>query len=130
MSVSTQEIFRLTRKERNIYSLTHLPNSLLSGIFSLLYVDFYWDNLALNQWYFVGAQILYAIVNSLNDFYFGRMSDNTKFQKWGSRRLIYIKWGGVLWGLFFFLAWIPWSQTNQIVIFIQYLIIICCFDTI
>jgi len=127
--VSEQEKFRLTRKERNIYALTSMPNAVLAGIFSLLYVDFFWDNLALNQWYFISAQILYAVVNSLNDFYFGRISDNTNFRKWGSRRLIYIKWGGILWGLFFFLAWIPWSQTNQIVIFVQYLIIICCFDT-
>ncbi len=127
--MSEQDKFRLTRKERRIYSLTSMPNTILAGIFSLLYVDYFWDNLALNQWYFIGAQILYAVVNSLNDFYFGRISDNTNFQKWGSRRLIYIKWGGILWGLFFFLAWIPWSQTNQIVIFVQFLVIICCFDT-
>ncbi|TFG18657.1 MAG: MFS transporter [Promethearchaeota archaeon] len=105
-----------------------MPNVVLAGLFSLLYVDFYWNKLSLNHWVFVGAQILYAVVNSLNDFYFGTISDKTNFQKWGSRRLIYIKWGGILWGLFFFLAWIPWGN-NDIVLFVQYLLIICCFDT-
>jgi GPH family glycoside/pentoside/hexuronide:cation symporter len=123
-----KESFKLTRKERFIYSLTNLPNILLAGIFGLTYVNFFWNDLGLQQAFFVTGQVIYAIVNSLNDFYFGRISDKTNFQRWGSRRLIYIKWGGVLWAIIFFSMWFPWSYTNQIIIFIHFIVSICAFD--
>jgi len=123
-----KESFQLTRKERIIYSLTDLPNILLAGIFSLTYVNFFWDDLGLKQFYFVLGQAIYLVINSLNDFYFGRISDKTNFQRWGSRRLIYIKWGGVLWTIVFFSMWFPWSYTNQIIIFFHFLVSICAFD--
>jgi len=118
----------LTKKERIIYSLTSLPNTLLAGIFGLTYVNFFWDDLGLQQTYFVLGQVIYAVINSLNDFYFGRVSDKTDVNKWGSRRLIYIKWGGVLWAFIFFSMWFPWSYTNQIIIFVHFLVSICAFD--
>ena len=43
--------FKLTKKERFLYSLTNLPNTLLSGIFALTYVNFFWDDLGLQQTY-------------------------------------------------------------------------------
>jgi len=79
--------FKLTKKERFIYSLTNFPNILLAGIFSLTYINFFWDDLGLQQTYFIFGQIIYAIINSLNDFYFGRFSDKTDIKRWGSRRL-------------------------------------------
>ncbi len=128
---SNQEIhdsFNLTKKERFYYSLTNLPNTLLSGIFGLTYVNFFWDDLGLIQLFFSLGQIIYAIINSLNDFYLGRLSDNTNIKRWGSRRLIYIKWGGILWVIVFFMMWFPWTFTNQIMIFIHFVISICAFD--
>jgi Na+/melibiose symporter-like transporter len=101
---------------------------LLSGIFALTYVNFFWDDLGLQQTYFIIGQIIYAVINSLNDFYFGRISDKTDIKKWGSRRLIYIKWGGVLWAFIFFSIWFPWSYTNQIIIFIHFIVSISAFD--
>jgi len=120
--------FNLSKKERRIYSLANLPNTILAGIFGLAYVNFFWDDLGLQQFYFVIGQIVYAVVNSLNDFYLGRVSDKTNIQKWGSRRLIYIKWGGILWAIVFFAMWIPWSYNIQIVIFIHFVLSICAFD--
>ena len=105
-----------------------MPNTLLAGVFGLTYVNFFWDDLGLQQFYFVIGQVIYAVINSLNDFYFGRISDKTNIARWGSRRLIYIKWGGVLWAIIFFSMWFPWSYTNQIVIFIHFLVSICAFD--
>ena len=123
-----QGSFNLTRKERFYYSLTNLPNTLLSGIFGLTYVNFFWDDLGLLQIFFSLGQIIYAIINSLNDFYLGRLSDNTDINRWGSRRLIYIKWGGILWVIVFFMMWFPWTLTNQIIIFIHFVLSICAFD--
>jgi GPH family glycoside/pentoside/hexuronide:cation symporter len=68
-------------------------------------------------------------VNALNDPILGQLSDQTNREKWGSRRIIYIKYGGPIWGLTFLLLWFPWSLDNQIVIFIHYVISICLFDT-
>jgi glycoside/pentoside/hexuronide:cation symporter, GPH family len=91
-------------------------------------VNFFWDDLGLQQLFFVIGQAIYAVINSLNDFYFGRLSDKTNIARWGSRRLIYIKWGGVLWAIIFFSMWFPWSYTNQVIIFIHFLVSICAFD--
>ena len=120
--------FNLTKKERFYYSLANLPNTILSGIFGLTYINFFWDDLGLIQLFFSLGQIIYAIINSLNDFYLGRLSDKTNYKRWGSRRLIYIKWGGILWAIIFFMMWIPWTYTNQILIFIHFILSICAFD--
>jgi len=93
-SVVNKNKYNLTSKESFIYSLSNFANIILSGIFSLTYINFFWDDLKLQQFYFSMGLIIYAIVNSLNDFYLGRISDNTNAERWGSRRLIYIKWGG------------------------------------
>ncbi len=123
-----QGSFNLTKRERFYYSLTNLLNTLLSGIFGLTYVNFFWDDLGLIQFYFSLGQIIYAIINSLNDFYLGRLSDNTNIKRWGSRRLIYMKWGGILWAIIFFMMWFPWTLTQQIMIFIHFVLSICAFD--
>ncbi len=122
------DTFNLTKKERLYYSLANLPNTILSGIFGLTYINFFWDDLGLLQIFFSLGLIIYAIINSLNDFYFGRLSDKTNFERWGSRRLIYIKWGGILWVIVFFMMWFPWTYTNQILIFIHFVLSICAFD--
>lgn len=118
----------LTGKETFTYVLAMIPQTLLSGIFVLLYVNFFWDNLKLQQTYFVIGSIIFMVVNSFNDFFLGRISDKTNVDRWGSRRLIYIKWGGPLWALVFFLTWFPWSYDNQIIIFIHFVVSICAFD--
>jgi len=118
----------LKGKEKFTYVLGGIPLTIMAGVFMLLYVDFFKNELNLNQGWFIAGQIIYALVNAFNDPLLGQMSDKTDFKKWGSRRLIYIKWGGILWGLIFFGMWFPWSRTNQIVIFIHFVISICAFD--
>jgi len=118
----------LTSQERFLYSIALFPNILMTGIFSLNYVNFFWDNLQLQQFYFSLALIIYAVINSLNDFYLGRVSDKTNVERWGGRRLVYIKWGGPLWAFIFFALWFPWSYTNQIIIFIHLLVALIAFD--
>lgn len=127
-SQNDKEEDNLTGQERFLYSLALFPNIVLAGIFSLNYVNFFWDNLQLQQFYFSAALLIYAIINSLNDFYLGRVSDKTNVERWGGRRLIYIKWGGPLWAFIFFAMWFPWSYTNQIIIFIHLLVALIAFD--
>ena len=120
--------YNLTKKERWIYSMMNLPNTILAGIFELTYVNFFWDDLKLQQFYFAIGLVIYAIVNSFNEFYLGRLSDKTNAERWGSRRLVYIKYGGLLWAFVFFIMWFPWSYTNQIIIFVHFAVSICAFD--
>jgi Na+/melibiose symporter-like transporter len=119
---------KISSKNTFIYVLGNIPTTILGGIFVLLYVNFFWDNLGLQQTYFILGQIIYMVINACNDFFLGRMSDKTNVERWGSRRLIYIKWGGPLWAVVFFLMWFPWSYDNQIIIFLHFLITICAFD--
>jgi GPH family glycoside/pentoside/hexuronide:cation symporter len=122
------DIDKLAGKETFVYILGNIPQTILSGIFLLVYINFFWNYLKLQQTYFVIGQIIYMILNASNDFFLGRLSDKTNVEKWGSRRLIYIKWGGPLWAIIFFIMWFPWSYTNQIIIFLHFLITICAFD--
>ncbi|MHA1724476.1 MAG: MFS transporter [Promethearchaeota archaeon] len=119
---------KLSFTQKFTYIIAVLPQTILAGLFSLNYVNFFWDNLKLQQNYFVIGQLIYMFVNAFNDFFLGRLSDQTNVKRWGSRRLIYIKWGGPAWALVFFLMWFPWSYTNQIIIFIHFLVSICAFD--
>jgi len=118
------------RRKRNYigYYLGNFSWTILGGIFALSYVDFFYDDLGLSAEYFNLALIIYAIINSLNDPLLSIMSDRTDRNRWGSRRLIYIRWGGLFWCVFFVLAWFPWSYDNQLIMFFHFLISISMFD--
>ncbi|UCE11426.1 MAG: MFS transporter [Candidatus Thorarchaeota archaeon] len=120
---------KLSRKNMWGYAFGAIPTGLLGFVFTFKYIEFFFDDLALLPAYFVVGQIIYMTVNSLNDPLSGQLSDRTDRERWGSRRLIYIKYGGPVWALTFMLVWIPWSLTDQLVIFIHYVITICAFDT-
>lgn len=120
---------KLPRKDVFVYSLGYIPNTFLAGVFMLMYVNFFWNYLGLIEPLFIIGMIIYATINALNDPLTGHLSDKTNIDKWGSRRLIYIKWFGPLWALFYFIMWFPWSYDNQIIIFFQFVLSICIFDT-
>lgn len=111
------------------YALGAIPNGLLVFIFGLKYIEFFFDKLQLDPTLFVIGQIIYLVVNALNDPLLGQMSDRTDPKKWGSRRTIYIRYGAPIWAITFMLVWFPWSLTNQIVIFLHFILSICLFDT-
>ncbi|MFX1264845.1 MAG: MFS transporter [Promethearchaeota archaeon] len=120
---------RLSRKNVWGYAFGAIPTGLLGFVFSFKYIEFFFDDLALLPSFFIAGQIIYMTVNSLNDPLSGQLSDRTNRERWGSRRLIYIKYGGPIWALTFLLVWFPWSLTNQVIIFIHYVVTICLFDT-
>lgn len=120
---------KLSRRNLWGYALGAIPSGLLAFIFSLKYIEFFYDKLLLLPWLFIIGQVIYMIVNALNDPLLGQLSDRTNPNKWGSRRLIYIRYGAPIWALTFLLLWIPWSFDNQFIIFLHYVISICLFDT-
>ncbi len=109
-----------------------IPERIMAGIFAIMYVEFFWEDLGLinYQGLFIAGQVIYATINSLNDPLFGYLTDKTNVDKWGSRRLIHIRYGAVIWGILFVVMWFPWSTTNITTIFIHYILAICAFDTI
>ncbi|TFG28443.1 MAG: MFS transporter [Promethearchaeota archaeon] len=120
---------KLTQRERFGYALGAVPFGLLAYIFTFKYIEFFFDDLKLLPEYFIIGQVIYLVINAINDPLLGQLSDRTNREKWGSRRIIYIKYGGPIWALTFILVWFPWSLDNQFVIFLHYVISICIFDT-
>lgn len=111
------------------YSLGVIPTVLLGFIFGLKYVEFFYNDLKLLPVYFIAGQVIYLIINAINDPLLGQLSDRTNREKWGSRRIIYIRYGGPIWVATFLLVWFPWSFDNQFIIFLHYTISLCLFDT-
>jgi GPH family glycoside/pentoside/hexuronide:cation symporter len=120
---------KLSRKNLWGYAFGAIPTALLAFIFGLKYVEFFYDDLALLPSFFIFGQVIYMTINALNDPLSGQLSDQTNRERWGSRRLIYIRYGGPIWALTFLLVWFPWSLNNQLIIFLHYVISICAFDT-
>jgi len=121
---------KLTKKQLIGYSLGGIPAGLLIYIFNLKYIELFFDDLQLLPILFIIGQVIYMTINALNDPLLGQLSDRTNREKWGSRRLIYIKYGGPIWAITFLLVWFPWSFDNQLIIFIHYTLSICLFDTL
>ena len=108
-----------------------VPTVLMVGFFGFAYSKFFLDDLKLDPklWY-IGLAI-YGIINAFNDPIMGYISDNTDAKKWGSRRLIYIKWGAPLWALAFALIWwIPTDHGSQFLLFLHFTLTVCFYDTL
>ena len=124
-----QEREKLGKKRLFGYSVGVIPAGLMILIFNLKYIELFFDVLLLDPFLFIVGQIIYLLINAFNDPLLGNLSDRTDPKKWGSRRIIYIKYGGPIWALTFLLVWFPWSFDNQLIIFFHYVVSICAFDT-
>jgi len=82
-----------------------VPAGLMILIFNLKYIELFYDELLLDPLLFIVGQIIYLLVNAFNDPLLGNLSDRTDPKRWGSRRIIYIKYGAPIWALTFLLVW-------------------------
>jgi len=126
--INDEDPNRFYRKQKFYYLIIKAPFTLIPGIFNMIYVYFFWDILGMETLFFVIGMVIYGIFNALNDPLLGQMSDRVDVKKWGSRRLIFIKYGGPIWALFFFIIWIPWGYNNQIIIFLHFVIMMVLYD--
>ncbi len=106
------------------------PMVLLIGVFNIAYIDFFSDNLKLDDTLLIIGLVIYGIVNALNDPFIGHTQDNTNFKKWGSRRIVYIKYVCPFLIIVFILMWFPWHESNQTIMFLHFVVSICLFDTL
>ncbi|MFX0132376.1 MAG: MFS transporter [Candidatus Hodarchaeota archaeon] len=122
-------------KQKLGYSFGAIPGGLLAFVFAIYYVEFFYNDLKLLPFYFIVGQIIYAIINALNDPLLGQLSDRTDRKKWGGRRIPYIKYGAPIWVLTYIMTWFPWSYgfpwtaEYQFIIFLQFVVSICAYDT-
>ncbi|MCP4752226.1 MAG: MFS transporter, partial [Proteobacteria bacterium] len=106
------------------------PLVLMYGIFNIAYIDFFSDNLKLDDTLLIIGLVIYGIVNSFNDPIIGHTQDNTNVKRWGSRRVVYIKYVCPFLILVFIAMWFPWHETNQTLMFLHFVVSICLFDTL
>ena len=107
----------------------------ISGIFSNLvlatsFTFFYNVKLGLSEYWTGLAWLIFIVWNTLNDPLFGFLEDRTKSKKYG-RRIPYIRFGGIIYGILFILSWIPFaSSDNQFALFLNMLVVLFAFDTL
>lgn len=119
---------QLSKKKMWGYAFGAIPNGIYWIMFSLFYIEFFYDDLKLEWGWMILGWIIYMIVNSFNDPLLGQLSDRTNREKWGGRRIPYIKYGSFIWAATFIMIWFPWSYDNQIIMGIHYIVSICAFD--
>ena len=89
---------------------------------------FYTKYLGLDEGLASIVWMIFAAWNALNDPLFGYISDRTK-SKLG-RRIPYIRYGALLYGLIFILSWFLWPfGGSQAALFVQMLLSLFFFDT-
>jgi GPH family glycoside/pentoside/hexuronide:cation symporter len=130
MTAATLQKTRLPRKQVFGYLMGIVPLTLFAGFYGLAYAKFFLHDLKLDPTYWYIGLVIYALVNMFNDPIIGNMSDNTDVKKWGSRRLIFIKYGGPIYAIAFALIWwIPTNHGSQFLLFLHFVLSICFYET-
>jgi len=128
-------INKLPKKQVSGYVVGMIPLTIILGVFRLAYIKFFYDSLGLNEVLFIIGMAIFMIINMLNDPLIGQWQDNTDVKKWGSRRVVYIKFFSPFLVIVFAFMWFPWSTDTatpfgQFVMFLHFLISISLFDTL
>lgn len=119
----------LTRKSKVAYGSVNMAGNILSGI-GFTAITFYYNvKLGLAAELIGIAWLIFAFWNAINDPLFGYIEDRTKSDL--GRRIPYIRYGAPVYGMLFVLCWIPLVDiTNEMALFLYFLIILFAFDTI
>lgn len=129
MEQTTQTI-RFSTRQRFNWAMASFGGSLISGIYGALLPIFYVDYLGLvgNAHIIYFIQIIYVIVNALNDPIFGIISDRTKAKK--GRRIPFMRYTAPFLALTFILIWFsPDISYGEWAIFLWMVIMTCLYDT-
>lgn len=122
---------KLPAKQVIGYLAGMIPTVLFVGFFNYGYSKFFLDDLQLQPFFWFLGLAIYGVFNAINDPILGYISDNTDAKKWGSRRLIFIKWGAPLLSLAFLLIWwMPTDHGSQFLLFLHFTITLCFYDTL
>ncbi len=109
------------------YSFGAVATALSYQAFSTYIIFFYVDTLRLEAGLAAIAMLIYGVWNAVNDPIAGFISDSTR-TSWG-RRIPYILFGAVPFGIVYFLLWSPpFTADNMTALFWYFLVLICLFD--
>eukprot|EP00755_Sulcionema_specki_P018816 Sspe_Gene.11792::Locus_4001_Transcript_1_1_Confidence_1.000_Length_1744::g.11792::m.11792 len=94
------------------YGMTNFSAAVLNNVFITYYVEMALSVSHVSGPWFMAAQVVYCIWNSLNDPVCGWWGDKHAVhgEKGFQRRIPRIRRGGPLWALSFLLMWFPWAD--------------------
>src|SRR3989339_979284 len=112
------------------YSSGAVATALSYQAFTTYVIFFYVDGLKFPPYLAAIAILIYGIWNAINDPLMGYISDHTH-SRWG-RRVPYIAFGAIPFGLAYFLIWVPpFDSINQLgLLFTYFVLALCLFDGI
>ena len=121
---------KFSTKKRVQWGVASFGGSMISGIYGALLPIFYLDYLGLteNAAIIYLIQIVYVVVNALNDPLFGILSDRSKLKK--GRRIPFMRYTAPFLALTFILIWFsPTTASGEWAIFWWMVIMTCLYDT-
>ncbi|MFX1502688.1 MAG: MFS transporter, partial [Promethearchaeota archaeon] len=132
--MSQNEIERKhSRRNMASYGSGSLAREFLSMAFTTTVFFYYEDQVGLNGWLVVTGIIIFAIYNMFNDPIIGYLTNRPfKFTKNWGRRFPWLIFGGIPFGISYFLVFVPPSVdpvSGQWIIFIWLVFTACLFDT-
>ena len=128
-----KEIFELQEelvsvKTKLSFSIGGLANGLLNGLVFANLTFFYQIKLGADAGLLIIGWLIFAIWNTLNDPIASYFVDNTRTKI--GRRIPYIRYGSIFYGLAFIFCWFPISPLdNQMGLFINFLTALFLLDT-
>ncbi|MEX2757520.1 MAG: MFS transporter [Candidatus Sigynarchaeota archaeon] len=120
---------RLPARSKAAYALANGANGLLSGLGLNNLIFFYSEKLNFDTSLQGIAWLIFIVVNALNDPILGILEErvNTKI----GRRIPILRYGAPLYAVLFILMWFPFAPAgNQPLLFVNYLLMLCIFDTV
>jgi len=116
----------LIKLKKIAYSFGAVATALSYQAFSTYILFFYVDVRKLSSSMAAIAMLIYGIWNAINDPLAGFVSDRTRTRL--GRRIPYILFFAVPFGIIYFLLWAVPSGMSQMSLFIYFLVFICLFD--
>jgi glycoside/pentoside/hexuronide:cation symporter, GPH family len=128
LNESNEIVEIIPMKTKMAYGIGVTGSNIMAGIVFASITFFYNIKLGLDTGLLGIAWLIFGIWNTINDPLFGQITDNTR-NKLG-RRVPFIRYGSVFYGLMFILCWYPLAPLDdQTLLFLNFLLVLILFDT-
>eukprot|EP01063_Lacrimia_lanifica_P013351 TRINITY_DN1999_c0_g2_i1.p1 TRINITY_DN1999_c0_g2~~TRINITY_DN1999_c0_g2_i1.p1 ORF type:complete len:536 (+),score=124.94 TRINITY_DN1999_c0_g2_i1:98-1705(+) len=133
MGAESWLVWTPSQKRALAYAMTNFSAAVLNNVFITYYVEMAVSVSKVSEGWFLTAQVLYCIWNSINDPACGWYADNNAVKTSDGvfqRRIPRIRRGGPLWALSFLLMWFPWGNgaDNPVLSGLHLIFCLVCYD--